>query len=266
MNLPSAVVIFEPLPREYFAPDVSPARLMSFNEKLQAFKALKIDQLLLIRFDASLSEMSAKQFVQQIFINGLNARHIIVGDDLHFGRERGGDISLLQEMAKEHDFGVEAASTYSFKGGRISSTRIRAALEDNDFQLAEELLGRPYSISGRVVVGRQLGRHIDAPTANVELKRIRAPMAGVYAVEVDIEGTMYQGVANVGTRPTIDDNLKAILEVHLLDFSSDIYGKKINVIFRKKLRDEVKFDSVEVLKVQIHKDFDIGRQYFENSK
>ena len=264
MGLPSAVVIFEPLPREYFAPDVSPARLMSFHEKLQMFRDLKIDRLLLIRFNASLSEMTAKQFVQQVFLKGLGARHIIVGDDLHFGRKRGGDIDLLREMGEIYDFDVEAASTCSVEGERISSTRIRKTLEDNDFQLAEQLLGRPYSISGRVVIGKQLGRQIGAPTANVELKRLRAPMAGVYAVDVDIDGITHQGVANVGTRPTIDDNLKAILEVHLLDFSSDIYGKKINVIFRKKLRDEVKFESLGALKEQIQRDFEIGRQYFEN--
>ncbi|ARN72833.1 bifunctional riboflavin kinase/FAD synthetase [Oceanicoccus sagamiensis] len=262
LNLPTTVVVFEPLPREYFAPLQAPARLMSFREKFQAFKALGIDRVLRIRFTPGFQDMGAKEFIQQVFVKGLGAQYIIVGDDLRFGRNRGGDFKLLQTEGQIHGFDVVATSTLKIRNDRVSSTRIRKALEDSDFELAEMLLGKPYSIAGRVIVGQQLGRHLHAPTANIALRRLRAPMSGVYAVEVEIGERSLQGVANVGSRPTVDDSLNAILEVHILDFNEDIYGKKITVIFRKKIRDEQKFDSIDELKEQIHKDIDTGRQYF----
>ena len=261
LNLPTTVVVFEPLPREYFAPLQAPARLMSFHEKFQAFKALGIDRVLRIRFTPSFQDMGAKEFIHQVFVQGLGARYIIVGDDLRFGRNRGGDFDLLKSEGLIHGFDVVATSTLKIRDDRVSSTRIRKALEESDFELAEMLLGKPYSISGRVIVGQQLGRQLDAPTANIALRRLRAPMSGVYAVEVEMGQRTFLGVANVGSRPTVDDSLKAILEVHLLDFNEDIYGKKIKVIFRKKIRAEQKFDSIEQLKEQIHKDIDTGRQY-----
>lgn len=263
LGLPTTVVVFEPLPREYFAPKKAPARLMSFKEKLRAFNDLGIDRVLRIRFTDSFREMSARDFINKVFVNGLGVRHIIVGDDLHFGRNRGGDIDLLKSMGAVNHYEVEAASTFAISGERVSSTRIRKALESGDFKLAEALLGKPYSISGRVIVGQQLGRKLGAPTANVELHRIRAPLSGVYAVEVDVAGLIYHGVANVGTRPTVNDSLRAVLEVHLFDFDEDIYRQNISVIFREKIRDEIKFDSIEALKEQIHKDFAIGRKYFK---
>ena len=263
LGLPTVVVIFEPLPREFFAPKQAPARLMSFREKFLAFKAMGIDRVLRIRFTASFREIGAKDFIHQIFVDGLAARYIIVGDDLRFGRDRGGNFELLKTQGKEQGFDVVATSTLTVHGDRVSSTRIRKALEETDFELAEALLGRPYSISGRVMVGQQLGRTLSVPTANLELHRLRAPLSGVYAVEVDIDGRLLTGVANVGTRPTVNDSLKAILEVHLLDFNEDIYGKNIDVIFRKKIRNEKKFENIDELKQQIHQDINTGRQYFK---
>lgn len=260
---PSVVVVFEPLPREYFRPKVAPARLMSFHEKLTALKALGIDRVLRIRFNDELREMPAEEFIKKVFVDGLGARHMIVGDDLHFGRDRAGDIALLRKMGEANGFGVDPTTTFDIDGERVSSTRIRAALESADFALAEKLLGVPYSISGRVIVGRQLGRTLGAPTANLALHRIRAPMSGVYAVNIDIAGESYQGVANVGTRPTVSNSLEAVLEVHVFDFNQDLYTKKIRVTFREKIRDEIKFDSIDALKKQIHEDFSAGRQYFE---
>ena len=261
LNLPTTVVVFEPLPREYFAPLQAPARLMSFSEKFQALKALGIDRVLRIRFTPELKDMGAKEFIQQVFVKGLGARYIIAGDDLRFGRNRGGDFDLLKSEGLIHGFDVVATSTLKIRDDRVSSTRIRKALEDSDFELAELLLGKPYSIAGRVIVGQQLGRQLGAPTANIALRRLRAPMSGVYAVEVEIGQRSLKGVANVGSRPTVDNSLKAILEVHILNFNEDIYGKKIKVIFRKKIRDEQKFDSIDQLKEQIYRDIQTGRQY-----
>ena len=262
LNLPSTVVLFEPLPREYFAPREAPPRLMSFREKFQALRALGVDRVLRIRFTDEFRDMGAREFVQSVFVDGLGSRYVIVGDDLHFGRNRAGDLELLKSIGEDYGFEVAATNTVMDGDKRISSTRIRQALEQADFQLAEELLGRPYSISGRVIVGQQLGRTLAAATANLELHRLQAPLAGVYAVEVDIAGKLHRGVANVGTRPTVGDMSKAILEVHILDFAENIYRKNITVIFRQKIRDEHKFESVELLREQIHRDFELGRRYF----
>ena len=171
-------------------------------------------------------------------------------------------------MARKHHFSVEDTATLSLSSQRVSSTRIRELLKAGDFSEAESLLGRPYSIAGKVVYGQQLGRQVGVPTANVELHRLRAAMSGVYAVEVVIDGDdqhCLPGVANVGCRPTVDDSIKAILEVHLLDFDRDIYGKRIEVKFRQKIRDEKKFDSLELLKAQIHRDVSTARNHFSHS-
>ena len=262
-NCASAVVVFEPLPREYFRPHSAPPRLMSFREKFLALEQLGIDRLLRVRFDEKLRKVGPREFVEQVFVHGLKVHHLVVGDDFHFGRNRSGDYQLLQELGAEHGFEVEDTSTLELHGERVSSTRVRQALVDADFALAEELLGRPFSISGRVIEGNQLGRQLGVPTANLQLRRLRAPLAGVYAVEVaGVDGKLWPGVANVGTRPTIGDLTEAILEVHLLDFDRDIYRRTIDVIFRKKLRDEYRFDSLDALKEQIFKDIDEGRRVF----
>ena len=262
-GLPTAVVIFEPLPREYFSPDQAPPRLMSFREKFEALRDLGVDRVLCIRFNDALRDMGAKEFSDRVFVNGLGVKFIVVGDDLRFGRDRAGGFNQLRELGKEIGFDVSESNTLTLTDDRVSSSRIRQALYDADFELAEELLGSPYSISGRVMLGQQLGRQLGVPTANVHLKRIQAAMAGVYAVEVEgIDGSVYKGVANVGLRPTVGDLLKPILEVNILDFSGDIYGKRIKVIFRHKLRDEMKFDSLELLKENIQKDIADARSYF----
>ncbi|MEH6558750.1 MAG: bifunctional riboflavin kinase/FAD synthetase [Oceanicoccus sp.] len=265
MGLPTTVVVFEPLPKEFFAPLQAPARLMSFQEKFKALKELGIDRILRIRFTETLREMDGGEFVRKVFVDGLGAKHIIIGDDLRFGRDRGGNFELLRKFGLKEGFTVEATETLEVGDERVSSTRIRKALEAIDFDLANTLLGRPFSISGKVMVGQQLGRQLGAPTANLELHRLRSPLSGVFAVDAIIDRKTIHGVANVGTRPTVGDGLKAILEVHLLDFDCDIYGKNIEVVFRKKIRDEKKFDSIDDLKQQIHHDFETGRQYFDSA-
>ena len=264
LNLPALVITLEPLPREYFSPKVAPARLMSFREKIVALDEQGIDRVLGVHFDKAVSEVPAEFFIEDIFYRQLGMKHMIVGDDLRFGHERRGDYSLLTKMGEELGFGVSATQTLKFEGERASSTRIRHRLEAGDFETAEELLGRPYSMTGKVVFGQQLGRTINVPTANLLLHRLKSPMAGVYAIEARLQGDsrVLTGVANVGTRPTVDNSLTAILEVHLLNFNEAIYGRTLKVTFLKKLRDEKKFESFDALKNAIYNDIEQAKALF----
>ena len=266
LRLPSTVIVFEPLPREYFSPIKAPARIMSFREKFQAMRSLGVDRLLRIRFNERLREMSAQRFVDDIFVAGLGVRYVVLGDDFRFGNDRQGDVAFIQQQGQRYGYAAGPTPTHEFEGERVSSTRIRNALESADFAKAEALLGRPYSISGKVIYGRQLGRTIGTPTANLELRRLRAPLSGVYAVEVSGAGLHRAiGVANVGIRPTVNDSIKANLEVHLVDRTTELYGRHIEVSFRHKLRDEQKFASVEELKQNIAKDIADTRAWFERA-
>jgi riboflavin kinase / FMN adenylyltransferase len=263
LDLPSVVIVFEPLPREYFSPIQAPARIMSFREKFQAMADLGVDRLLRIRFNEALREMSAQRFVEDVFVAGLGVRYVVLGDDFRFGNDRQGDVQFIKQQGEHHGYDAGPTPTQQWQGERVSSTRIREALEAADFQRAETMLGRPYSISGKVIFGRQLGRTIGTPTANLELRRLRAPLSGVYAVEVSGAGmNAARGVANVGIRPTVDDSIKANLEVHLLDREVELYGQHIEVTFRHKLRDEKKFDSVDELKANIANDIEHTRAWF----
>ena len=274
LDLPSAVIVFEPLPREYFAPLEAPPRLMSFREKFVALRRLGVDQLLRVRFDERVRSMTAKAFVEDVFVAGLGARYVVLGDDFRFGNEREGDLEFTRKLGKVHGFEAMPTSTLALDGERVSSTRIREALEAGDFALADSLLGRPYSIAGKVIYGRQLGREMGAPTANVALNRLRSPLSGVFAVEVTGSGLARMdrarrrrrvgepGIANVGTRPTVDEGIRAILEVHLLDRDADLYGRHIDVTFLHKIREEKKFDSLEALQAAITSDVDNTRAWF----
>lgn len=267
MGLPSCVICFEPLPREYFAPVESPARLMSFREKFVALRELGIDRVLRIRFDKSFSNMTAEDFIEQIFIKSLGVQFLVAGDDFRFGRGREGDFDYLQQAGKQFGFEVTDTPTFAIDGERVSSSRIREALEAADFATAERLLGRPYKISGKVIYGRQLGRTLGYPTANLQLRRLRAAMSGVYAVQVKgtdpvDQGKSWPAVVNVGTRPTVDDSITAILEAHLLDYTGNLYGKHLDMVFRHRLRDEQKFEGLEELKSAIENDEAACREYF----
>jgi riboflavin kinase/FMN adenylyltransferase len=262
-GLPSTIIVFEPLPREFFSPLEAPARIMSFREKFQELRYEGVDRLLRIRFDESLRSMSAQAFVDRVFVDGLAVRYVVLGDDFRFGSDREGDYKFIREQGERYGYEARPTPTETLEGERVSSTRIREALEAADFPLAEKLLGRPYSISGKVVYGRQMGQTIGVPTANLELRRLRAPLSGVYAVEVSgnaLEGAM--GVANVGVRPTVDDSIRANLEVHLLDRKVHLYGQHIEVTFRRKLRDEKKFNSVTELQENIARDIAETRAWF----
>jgi riboflavin kinase/FMN adenylyltransferase len=263
-QLPSLMIVFEPLPREYFAPLKAPARIMSFSEKCHALESLGVERLLRIRFNEQLRAMSAQRFVDDIFVAALGVRHVVLGDDFRFGAGRQGDIEFVRQQGLRYGFEAGSTATFEIAGERVSSTRIRQSLEDADFETAEALLGRPYSISGRVIYGRQLGTSIGTPTANLELRRLRAPLSGVYTVEVSGGGLdKARGVANVGVRPTVDDSIKANLEVHVLDRDINLYGRHIEVTFRHKLREEIKFGSVEELQENIARVIENARNWFD---
>ena len=237
---------------------------MSFKEKFIALRDLGIDRVVRISFTPDFRDMTANVFIHKLFVVGLGVKYIVVGDDLRFGRNRSGDFDLLRKAGKIDGFEVVDTSTLEVTGERVSSTRIREVLGSADFDLAERLLGRPYSISGRVIVGQQLGRTIGTPTANMELHRLRSPLSGVFAVEVHgADSVVRPGVANVGVRPTVGDLSKAILEVHILDFKQSIYGRNITVVFRKKLREEHKFNGLDALKAQIARDVEQAKNYFD---
>ena len=262
LGVPSLVIVFEPLPREYFSPLEAPARIMSFREKFFAMRDLGVDRLLRVQFKESLRAMSAQQFLDDIFVAGLGVRYVVLGDDFRFGNDRQGDLEFIRQQGPRHGYEARPTPTFSIDGERVSSTRIREALQAADFAAAQRLLGRPYSISGKVVYGRQLGHTLGAPTANLQLDRLRAPLAGVYVVQVSGAGLVgADGVANVGVRPTVDDSIRANLEVHLLDREVALYGQHIEVTFRHRLRAEQKFGSVDELRENIARDIGNARAW-----
>ena len=261
-GLATTVITFEPLPGEFLFPDRAPPRLMTFREKFEALADQGIDNLLCLRFNNGLRTMSPRVFVEEIFVKGLNARYIAFGDDFRFGKDRAGDLSFTQSLAQEFDYEVVPTSTFDIAGERVSSTRIRTTLVDADFAEAANLLGKPFKLSGKVLKGKQLGRTIGSPTANIALKRVKSPLHGVYAVRVSGSGlSNVAGVANVGVRPTVNDGTLANLEVHLFDFDGDLYGERLSVEFMTKLRDEKKFESLDALKAAIAADQQAARAW-----
>jgi riboflavin kinase/FMN adenylyltransferase len=262
LGLPVVVITFEPQPNEFFSPDNAPARLSRFREKIEALRSYAIEQLCVLRFNHKLAQMTAEEFSQQLLVTGLNVQYLVVGDDFKFGKGRQGNFALLQQIGKEQGFQVVNMHTFSIENRRVSSTRIRQALETGDLILAEKLLGRPYRMSGRVAHGDKRGRTMGFPTANIHLHRRKVPLSGVYAVRLfGIEGEPIQGVANVGIRPTVGSD-RALLEVHLFDFKRDIYGEHVQVHFLRKLRNEQKFDSLDSLMAQIDLDCKQARLFF----
>jgi riboflavin kinase/FMN adenylyltransferase len=287
-QLPTVVMMFEPQPREFFAPDQAPARLANMSEKLQDLASFGVDYVLCLPFNQKLRSMSADQFIQTILLDGLKIRHLIVGDDFRFGCDRTGDYQLLQKSGQQAGdsskedggFSVEDTKTFEVEGERVSSTRIRDSLSANDLGAVNKLLGRPYRMSGRIGYGRQLGRTIGVPTANVILQRNKLPMTGVYAVKaveievadcnesqvVDPSGNIreWQGVANIGVKPTVAGTPEPSLEVHIFDFSDDVYGKRLSIEFCLKIREEKKFNGLDELKAAIAKDMKVARDFFNN--
>lgn len=262
LNLPSLVMIFEPQPLEFFAPQKNVARLMRLREKLQALRRYAVDRVLCVRFNRAFADLSAQDFINQILVKKLGVKYLVVGDDFRFGHQRAGNFAMLQEAGARHGFQVAHMHTFSVDHARVSSTRVRTALAAGDMVLAERLLGRPYRMSGRVAHGNKLGRQLGFPTANLFVHRKVTPVAGIYVVELfGLEGEPLHGVASVGTRPTVDGT-RCLLEVHLFDFDREIYGRHVHVDFLKKLRDEERFASLDLLTAQIARDAQHARDYF----
>jgi riboflavin kinase / FMN adenylyltransferase len=263
LGLPSTVLIFEPQPLEYFAGQGAPARLSAFREKVRLLAEAGVDSVICLQFTEAMRSQSASAFIEDILVNNLGVQHLIVGDDFRFGHKQSGDFQMLEKAGVHYGFGVSKTCTLMQNGERVSSTAVRTALMNSDFSRAEQLLARPYAISGRVMYGQQLGRTIGVPTANVALKGKKAPLEGVFAVEVaGLEaGKLVQGVANVGVRPTVCGKVP-VLEVHLFDFDDSIYGQHIRVVFRKKIRNEQKFNGLDALQQQIHLDIASARKHF----
>ena len=261
-NLPVVVMLFEPQPLELFAGEKAPARLTRLREKLRWLQRAGVDAVLCIRFDRQFAAYPAQRFISELLVEKLDARFLAVGDDFRFGAGREGDFLLLQKAGAEYGFEVISTQTFCDSGKRISSTAVRQALAQDDFAQAQQLLGHPFSISGRVVHGDALGRTIGFPTANLPLRRAVTPVKGVFAVEVlGLTAEPVPGVANIGTRPTVK-GLRQQLEVHLLDTHMDLYGRHIEVVLKQKIRDEQRFSSLDALKEQIAKDVVTARQFF----
>ncbi|GGB35981.1 riboflavin biosynthesis protein [Oceanisphaera marina] len=261
LKVPACVMIFEPQPRELFTGANAPARLTRLREKYQQLARLGIDRLLCVRFNAEFAAQSPDHFIRGLLVDKLGVRFLVVGDDFRFGQNRGGDFELLTRAGRAFDFEVVSTQSWRMNSQRVSSTLIRDALVNDRLLDAAGMLGRPYSLCGRVAHGAKLGRTIGFPTANVALKRQVSPVSGVYAVELWLDGKRYPGVANVGNKPTVNGT-QALLEVHLFDFSGDIYGKQVEVELRHKLRSEQKFASFALLKEQIQRDAAKARHWF----
>ncbi|HEU0234028.1 MAG TPA: bifunctional riboflavin kinase/FAD synthetase [Gallionella sp.] len=262
-GLPAAVVIFEPHPREFFTPQQAPARLTSLREKLELFDAMGIDRVHVCRFNARFAQMSAAGFIHALH-EKLSARFVLIGDDFRFGSGRAGDFALMEKIGLQRGFAVQAVHSVLHNGVRISSTAVRAALAEGSMRVAQSYLGRPYSISGRVEHGDGLGKRLGFPTANIQLKHNRPPLSGIFVVRVQGDGLPpMQGVASLGVRPTVHQDGKAVLEVHVFDFSSQIYNKHLRLDFLHKLRDEEKYPDVETLTRQIALDVENAKQWFK---
>lgn len=256
-GLPAVLMSFEPTPKEFFSVEQPPARLMRFREKFDALAAHGIDVFFCPRFNFEMRSIPADAFIRRVLVHGLNARHIVIGDDFRFARRREGSVEHLERASRALDFTVERVPSVMAEGVRVSSTAIREAMESGDMRTANALLGRPYRMSGRIIRGKQMGRKLGYATANVDLRRRQSAVMGIYAVRVNgIEGGPRDAVASVGTRPTFEDGNKPLLEVHIFDFDKDVYGAYIHVDFIERLRSEIKFDSVEDLVEQMHRDAD----------
>lgn len=262
-RLPSVVVVFEPMPQEFLAPDTAPARLMNLREKFQALAECGVDRLLCLRFNAALAQMTAAEFIERVLISGLGVRYLLVGDDFRFGRERSGDFATLRAAGADYGFAVESLPGVLQSGERISSTRIRDCLAVGQLEKAAELLGVPFTLSGRVRYGERLGRTLGFPTANIALKRRVSPVRGIFVAAVHgIDDASHYGAAYVGSRPAVNGR-ETRLEVYVFDFSGELYGKHLQVELLNQLRGDAQFNSLEALKAQMARDVAAARAWLK---
>ena len=264
-DLASLVIVIEPHPEEFFIEhrDKKFLRLNTIREKLQLLETLGVDFVYQLSFDKKISEITAESYIKDFLVDGLGTRAMIIGDDFRFGKDRTGDYSLLEEYGKKYSYQVFKTATYEQNGHRISSSFVREQLLSSNFDLVTKILGRPYFISGTVVRGQQLGASLGFPTCNVDPGFNRISLRGVFACEVKLGSRILRAAANFGYRPTVGGETTLLLEVHILDFNEDVYGQLIEVIFRKKIRNELKFDGVDALKSQIGIDVKKVRKYFD---
>jgi riboflavin kinase/FMN adenylyltransferase len=253
-RLPSVVMSFEPTPKEFFAQERPPARLMRFREKFEALEEFGVDVFYCPRFNEAMKNISVDTFIRRILIHSLNVDHLVIGDDFRFAQDRAGHLQTLQRAGAALGFAVEEMPSVIVDDVRVSSTVIRDALWEGDLQYARRLLGKDYRMSGKVIEGKRMGRKLGYPTANVNLNRLQSAVMGIFAVRVSgRDWGPLDAVASVGTRPTFEVT-KPLLEVHIFDFDKDIYGEYIHVDFIARLRSEEKFDDVEDLIEQMHRD------------
>ena len=259
LGVPSIVISFSVPPESFFGRPK--ARLSSFRDKHLFLESLGVEKHLLIRFNKDFSQMSAQSFVKDVLLAKLKMRSCFIGDDFRFGKDRQGDYSMLENMAKTSDFVAQKVNRVTVNGKRVSSSEIRRLLRLGEFKMAEELLGRPFAIGGRVMHGEKRGRTIGFPTINVSIGRKLSPVLGVFAVLIELNKKTYHGVCNVGKRPTIGGE-KTLLEVNIFDFDKNVYGEHAKVLFRHRIREEMKFESIEQLQGQIAIDANIAKRYF----
>ncbi|HSC48140.1 MAG TPA: bifunctional riboflavin kinase/FAD synthetase [Gammaproteobacteria bacterium] len=261
LGLPAAVILFEPMPQEYFSPAQPPARLTSFREKWQLLAAYGVERILCLRFDRGLADRSPDSFIEDILVRGLGLRHLTVGDDFRFGRDRRGDFALLKAAGAKHGFEVAEAATLMDAGERVSSTRVRLLLEQGRLPEASRLLGRPYSLCGRVMHGDGLGRKLGFPTANVALRRRLAPVNGIFVARVKgLADGPRDAAAYVGRRPALG-GVSPRLETHLLDFEGQLYGRRLSIELLERLREDRHFDSLDALAEQMRTDVKSARTW-----
>jgi riboflavin kinase / FMN adenylyltransferase len=252
-GVPSVVMVFEPQPQEVFLGDKAAARILTFRDKFEKLQKLGVDRLLVVHFNKEFASLSPQTFIDELLVKKLGVKHLIVGDDFKFGKKRTGDYALLKASAHSKGFTVEDSKTLVFSETRASSTLVREFLQAGKFALVEQLLGNKFTMQGRVIHGQKNGRKFGFPTANIAVKRKVLPIKGVFVVAATVNNTQYFGVANIGNKPTLD-GIKPVLEVHIFDFSHDIYGQRMTIEPLVKLRDEQKFESVDQLISQIKRD------------
>jgi riboflavin kinase / FMN adenylyltransferase len=261
-KLASCVLTFEPHPREFFSPQAAPTRLTSLREKIELLAQRGVERTHVQRFGRAFASLAPEAFVEKVIAERLKARWLLVGADFRFGAKRAGDLELLGRLAGRFGYEIETMPEVVHAGVRVSSSAVRAALAAGDLAAAEALLARPYSISGRVVHGKKLGRELGFATANIQLKHNRPPLTGIYAVRVyGVGASARPAVASVGVRPTITASGRAVLEAHLFDFSGDLYGRHVRVEFLRKIRDERKYPDLDTMKAQIARDCEAAKSF-----
>ena len=271
MGLEAAVMTFEPHPREFFAKlsgdeSRAPARIANLRDKLQSLAAAGIDRVIVEHFNARFAALSPEAFIKDILVDGLHVKWLIVGDDFCFGSKRAGTFAMLANAGREFGFEVTSLPTIMHDQERISSSAVRSTLLAGDFQRTAKLLGHPYAISGRVLHGKKLGRTIGFPTLNLRIAHKHPALSGIFVVQVHgLSENPLPAVASMGVRPTVEDNGRVLLEVHIFDYADQCYGKLIRVEFLQKLRDEEKYEDLTLLTEAIHADALAARHYFLNT-